>query len=102
MATHTAEQWGTRLSPPRILAQEGRSRGCPGPLRQIAVIGLGYEKPTLLHSNWTGGAASRLNDRYALRMLISDTLANAIDLIHMDAVSAAVPLKTMWIFNRRS
>ena len=34
-----------------------------------------------------------LVDRYARRMLIENTIADAIDFFHMDALSAAVPLK---------
>ena len=34
-----------------------------------------------------------LIDRYARRMVIENTIANAIDFFHMDALSAAVPLK---------
>ena len=34
-----------------------------------------------------------LVDRYARRMVIENTIADAIDFFHMDALSAAVPLK---------
>ena len=37
--------------------------------------------------------ASTLVDRYARRMVIENTIADAIDFFHMDALSAAVPLK---------
>ena len=78
---------------PRILEQKVRIRGYPGPVRQIAIIELGHEKPTLLLTNQMSGAASRLIDRYTRRMLIENTLADAIDFFHMDALSAAVPMK---------
>ena len=65
----------------------------PGEIRQIAVTDLGHEKPTLLLSNQMDEPASRLVDRYARRMVIENTIADAIDFFHMDALSAAVPMR---------
>ena len=38
-------------------------------------------------------SAAKLIDRYARRMIIENTLADAIDFFHLDALSSAVPLK---------
>ena len=38
-------------------------------------------------------SAAKLIDRYARRMIIEDTLADAIDFFHLDALSSAVPLR---------
>ena len=84
---------GRAFRRPRILEQKIHIRGYPGPLRQIAIMELGHEKPTLLLTNQLSGAASRLIDRYARRMLIENTLADTIDFFHMDALGAAVPMK---------
>jgi len=84
---------GRRYRTPRILEQTVSLTGYPGTLRQIAVTGLGHEKPTLLITNQTDETAARLTDRYARRMVIENAIAEAIDLFHMDALSAAVPLK---------
>ncbi len=78
---------------PRILERRLRIRDYPGEIRQIAVTDLGYEKPTLLLSNQMDEPASRLVDRYARRMVIKNTIADAIDFFHMDARSAAVPMR---------
>ena len=78
---------------PRILERRLRIRDYPGEIRQIAVTDLGHEKPTLLLSNQMDEPASRLVDRYARRMVIENTIADAIDFFHMDALSAAVPLR---------
>ena len=78
---------------PRVLEQTVSLTGYPGTLRQIAITGLGHEKPTLLITNQTDEAPGRLIDRYARRMVIENAIAEAIDLFHMDALSAAVPLK---------
>ena len=78
---------------PRILERRLRIKDCPGEIRQIAVTDLGHEKPTLLLSNQMDEPASRLVDRYARRMVIENTIADAIDFFHMDALSAAVPMR---------
>ena len=38
-------------------------------------------------------SAPVLIDRYARRMVIENTIADAVDFFHMDALSAAVPMK---------
>ena len=78
---------------PRILERRLRIRDYPGEVRQIAITDLGHEKPTLLLSNQMDEPASRLVDRYARRMVIENTIADAIDFFHMDALSAAVPMR---------
>jgi len=67
-------------------------RGCPLPLRQIAVRGLGHDHPTLiLTNNWISKPA-KLVDRYAKRMNIEQRLAESIRSFHLDALSSAVAL----------
>ncbi|MDE0113341.1 MAG: hypothetical protein OXN84_13810 [Albidovulum sp.] len=80
---------GRACRTPRALERTVRLKDYPGEIRQIAVADLGHEKPTLLLTNRTATPAGRLVDRYARRMIIE----NAIDFFHMDALSAAVPMK---------
>ncbi len=82
-----------RFRTPRILEQMVRIRDCPDPVRQIAVRDLGHDKPTLLITNQLNAPPRDLIDRYARRMVIENTIADAIDFFHMDALSAAVPMK---------
>ena len=100
LAAKPKEQWrqirltnvGRTFRTPRILEQKVRLRGYNGHLRQMAIKDLGHDKPTLLLTNqWTTPAA-QLVDRYARRMVIENTLADAIDFFHMDALSSAVPM----------
>ena len=84
---------GRRYRTPRILEQTVRLKDYPEPIRQIAVRDLGHEKPTLLLTNQLEASASELLDRYARRMVIENTIADAVDFFHMDALSAAVPLR---------
>ncbi len=91
--TVTLTNVGRRYRKPRLLEQTVSLTGYPGTVRQIAVTGIGHELPTLLITNQTDETTSRLIDRYARRMIVENAIAEAIDLFHMDALSAAVPLK---------
>ena len=77
---------------PRILDSQITVPAYDGVLRQIAVKGLGHDKPTVLITNHMTGSAVRLVDRYARRMIIENVISDAIDFFHMDALSAAVPM----------
>lgn len=89
----TLHNVGRAYRHPRVLDQQVSLKGYPGSIRQLAVSELGHDKPTLLLTNQTHETPTRLVDRYARRMLIENAIAQAIDLFHMDALSAAVPLK---------
>ena len=67
-------------------------RGCPKPLRQIAVRGLGHDHPTLVLTNNHTAKAAQLVDRYAHRMTIEQRLEESIRSFHLDALSSAVAL----------
>jgi hypothetical protein len=67
-------------------------RGCPPPLRQIAVRGLGHDHPTLILTNNHTAQPAHLVDRYAHRMTIEQRLEEAIRSFHLDALSSAVAL----------
>ncbi len=78
---------------PRILEETVRLRDCPGPVRQIAGRDIGHERPTPLITNRFDAAPRELIDRYARRMSIENTIADAIDFFHMDALSAVMTMK---------
>jgi len=78
---------------PRVLDQTVRISNYPDPIRQLAIRDRGHEQPTLLLTNQRTTAVSQLIDRYARRMVIDNAIADAIDFFHMDALSAAVPMK---------
>lgn len=78
---------------PRILEDRVSLAGYEGPIRQISVIDLGHEEPTILLTNQLQRSASRLISRYARRMIIENSLADGIEFFHMDALSSAVALK---------
>ena len=78
---------------PRVFERVVRIRDYPVDIRQIAIIDLGHEKPTLLLTNQMEDPVVRLIDRYARRMIIENTISDAIDFFHMDALSSAVAMK---------
>ena len=84
---------GREYRTPQVLDRKVRITGYPGDIRQLAVRDLGHANPTLLLTNQAATPAGQLVDRYARRMVIENAIAEAIDLFHMDALSAAVPMK---------
>ncbi len=78
---------------PRILDQRISLSGYEGPIRQLTIIDLGHEEPTLLLTNQLDRSPATLIDRYARRMVIENSIAEAIDFFHMDALSSAVAMK---------
>lgn len=77
---------------PQIHEDEVTVRGCPTPLRQIAVRGLGHDHPTLILTNDRVKTPAALVNRYAKRMAIEQRLAESIRSFHLDALSSAVAL----------
>jgi len=63
------------------------------PLRQLSIIDLGHEEPTLLLTNDFRASPATLITRYAQRMLIENGIAEAIHFFHIDALSSMVSLK---------
>jgi hypothetical protein len=78
---------------PRILDNLISLPGYRGRLRQLTIMDLGHEEPTLLLTNQLKRAPSTLIERYAHRMVIENSIAEAIDFFHMDALSSAVAMK---------
>jgi hypothetical protein len=66
--------------------------GCPTPLRQLAVRGLGHDQPTLILTNNHAPKPAWLIGRYAKRMTIEQRLGESIRAFHLDALSSAVAL----------
>lgn len=78
---------------PRILDRQIVLKDYQGPLREIAILDLGHEEPTLLLTNQLKLAPSKLIGRYAQRMIIENGIADGIDFFHFDALSSAVAMK---------
>jgi hypothetical protein len=61
--------------------------------RQLFVVDLGHEEPTVLLTNQASVPAEKLVARYARRMLIENALSDAVRFFHLNALSSAVGLK---------
>ena len=64
----------------------------PGTIRQLAVTGLGHDKPTIIITNDTAMTPRAVIGRYAHRMNVEQRLAESIRSFHTDALSSAVQL----------
>jgi len=76
---------------PRVFEQDVTLAG--GEFRQLFVLDLGHEKPTILLTNQHQASVQTLLTRYAHRMLIENSLSDAVRFFHLDALSSAVGLK---------
>jgi len=87
------ESIGRIYKTPRILDRRITLPRYEGPLRQLSIMDLGHEEPTLLITNQLHRAPSKLIERYAQRMVIENSIAEGINFFHMDALSSAVAMK---------
>ena len=78
---------------PRVLDEMVALDGYDGLLRQLTVIDLGHEEPTVLITNHLKLSPATLVTRYAQRMLIENNISESIQFFHMDALSSMVGLK---------
>ena len=76
---------------PRVFEKKVAVAGCP--MRQLYVLDLGHEEPTILLTNDKRSTTKRLITRYAQWMLIENALSDAVRFFHMDALSSSVGLK---------
>jgi hypothetical protein len=76
---------------PRVFEQPVELAGAT--FRQLFILDLGHEEPTILLTNDRQATQAKLITRYAQRMLIENALSDAVRFFHMDALSSAVGLK---------
>ena len=76
---------------PRVFEQEVQLEGHR--FRQLFILDLGHEEPTILLTNQFRASVVGLITRYAQRMLIENSLSDAVRFFHMNALSSAVGLK---------
>ncbi|MCJ7837713.1 MAG: hypothetical protein MUP61_00670 [Burkholderiales bacterium] len=78
---------------PRVLDEYVALKGYHGLLRQLTLIDLGHEEPTVLVTNHLKLSPATLVTRYAQRMLIENNISESIQFFHLDALSSMVGLK---------
>jgi hypothetical protein len=78
---------------PKVLDERIVLKGYQGALRQVTVIELGHEEPTILLTNNFKIHCPALVTRYAQRMLMENGIADAVQFFHLDALSSLVGLR---------
>jgi len=78
---------------PQVLQEQVRLSGYEGELRQLTVMELGHEEPTVLITNHPKLGPVELVTRYAQRMLIENGISEAVQFFHIDALSSMVGMK---------
>jgi hypothetical protein len=76
---------------PRVFEKTTRLAGRR--FRQLYVLDLGHDQPTILVTNDRTTKPAKLITRYARRMLIENALSDAVRFFHMDALSSGIGLK---------
>jgi hypothetical protein len=76
----------------RYIEESVRLRGYGGPIRQIAVAGLGRDRPTLFLSNDFEETPRELIIRYAGRNRIEGGLGVSVNFFHLDCLASEVRL----------
>ena len=87
----TLEVPARKFKTPRVFEQAVQLAGAI--FRQLFLLDLGHEEPTILLTNDRHTTHAKLITRYAQRMLIENALSDAVRFFHMDALSSAVGLK---------
>ena len=78
---------------PKVLENRVTLPGYEGELRQLTVMELGHEEPTVLLTNHRKLGPVELVTRYAQRMLIENGISEAVQFFHIDALSSMVGMK---------
>jgi len=78
---------------PIVLEERVTLSGYEGELRQLTVMELGHEEPTILLTNHRKLGPVELVTRYAQRMLIENGISEAVQFFHIDALSSMVGMK---------
>jgi hypothetical protein len=79
---------------PKVLDDRVRIKGYGSKdLRQLSVLDLGHDDPTIILTNDFRATPAGLITRYAHRMLIENGIAEAIQFFHIDALSSMVGMK---------
>lgn len=76
----------------RYVDEQVRLPGYGGTVRQVAIDGLGNERPTLLMSNNERETARNLIIRYAGRNRVEDGLGSAVNFFHLNCLASEVRL----------
>jgi hypothetical protein len=75
-----------------VVDQRVSLKGYQGTLRQVLILDLGHDEPTILLTDDKNCKLKPIITRYARRMLVKNGLSDAVDFFHLDVLSSAVAL----------
>ncbi len=78
---------------PKVIDKKIHLSNYKGKIRQVLVKDLGHDLPTILITNDNRTSCSDLISRYALRMLIENSISTGIDFFHNGALSSSVAIR---------
>lgn len=78
---------------PKVIDREVKIKEYDGSIRQVFVKDLGHEQPTIMITNDKETSCSELLSRYALRMLIENSISNGVSFFHNTALSSSVAMR---------
>jgi hypothetical protein len=78
---------------PKVVDRKTSITGYEKPIRQVIVKDLGHELPTVILTNDEKISCSNLITRYALRMLIENSIADCVGFFHARALSCSVAMR---------
>jgi hypothetical protein len=77
---------------PKVIDETVQINKYDGTLRQIMVKDLGHEQPTIIITNDRKTGVVDMIERYAMRMLIENSIANGVKFFHTTALSTSVAI----------
>ena len=78
---------------PRVYESPIHLKGYDKPLRQIAVMDLGRDLPTIIITNHMHTSVKILLTRYAQRMVIENAIADGVHFFHLDALCSSLRIE---------
>lgn len=77
---------------PKVIDETVSINKYDGTLRQVLVKDLGHEQPTIIITNDRKTGVVEMIERYAMRMLIENSIANGVKFFHTTALSTSVAI----------
>ena len=78
---------------PKVIDKQAVIKGYSCSIRQIFVKDLGHDLPTIIITNDKKTSASKLIARYALRVLIENSISNGVRFFHTTSLSSSVAIR---------
>jgi hypothetical protein len=78
---------------PKVIDRSVNLAGYDGSIRQIFVKDLGHDLPTIIITNDNKTSCSELISRYALRMLIENSISACVNFFHTTSLSSSVAMR---------